>query len=679
MRQAAKYNIQATEALPQLLALRFVDAEGEALDMSGMSLRGAVLQDGGIVELGCEMTGANTALVSWPRLVAGCGRYDLFLTDEAGKEYPLLRGGVHVVERVTPADGSEVEGSGVVAGGLVVTIPEAVDGAVTICEDCSVEVGALIAEAVSAVEGARDEAVSAVESQGESSVAAVRAAGAEGVQMAGLAEQYAVQAYNSAQSAAALDSHALESAQRAETAAGEAAGVVSEHAESIMSTTVAGHAKLGTSKVLGSDGGMVGKSTTDQLIVVPAATGYAGAVKLAMDVASGGNSVPMSGQVKGAIDEGVEASLWEFSLGAQSLGGDGAYNTEFNWCEWDGARVQGGEVASVCIPCRSNASGSMAAMPVFLSLWQKDAAGAWVHQGFSINAVTQVAGVDSVWRFSGVVLADGRAVRVCPVPDFSRGWVTSLVLGGRRSASTDGSKMEFSGVHYTYTIEATVSVKMGKVARFAERGDLEGHVGDEGVHVSAAERAAWNGKVSATELEGIFAAWNTWSGRQDFSGYVGFVDGSQGVLLEGRNGGNTLSLMYSGAESPYPLDFSWDGNRWRISGYGSQIFLPNNVLKVGNTIVGEKLVSHGGVLLRSPSEAGDGVQLLELDSNRLALVGTNVADDDGNVTAFKGGTRLYLPSADGKPTASELSDDDRVLTRGEVVALVQELLANQGN
>lgn len=215
MRQAAKYNIQATEALPQLLALSFVDAEGEALDVSGMSLRGAVLQDGGIVDLVCEMTGANTALVSWPRLVAGCGRYDLFLTDEAGKEYPLLRGGVHVAERVTPADESEVEGSGAVAGGLVVTIPEAVDGAVTICEDCSVAAGSLIAETLSAVKA-----------QEESSVAAVQAAGAEGVQMAGMAEQYAVQAFNSAQSAARLDEHALESAQRAEAAASEVGGHV---------------------------------------------------------------------------------------------------------------------------------------------------------------------------------------------------------------------------------------------------------------------------------------------------------------------------------------------------------------------------------------------------------------------------------------------------------------------
>lgn len=212
MRQAAKYNIQATEALPQLLALRFVDAEGEALDVSGMSLRGAVLQDGGIVELGCEMTGANTALVSWPRLVAGCGRYDLFLTDEAGKEYPLLRGGVHVVERVTPADGSEVEGSGAVAGGLVVTIPEAVDGAVTICEDCSVEVGALIEEAAGAAK--------------EATAAAGRAANS-----ASESQAYAVQAMNFRDEAEGVLESCVSTAQSAEqsaTVATAAAGAVSQ-------------------------------------------------------------------------------------------------------------------------------------------------------------------------------------------------------------------------------------------------------------------------------------------------------------------------------------------------------------------------------------------------------------------------------------------------------------------
>lgn len=229
MRQAAKYNIQATEALPQLLALRFVDAEGEALDVSGMSLRGAVLQDGGIVELGCEMTGANTALVSWPRLVAGCGRYDLFLTDKAGKEYPLLRGGVHVVERVTPADGSEVEGSGAVAGGLVVTIPEAVDGAVTICEDCSVEVGALIEEAADAAEAAAGAAK-------EATAAAGRAANS-----ASESQVYAVQAMNFRDEADGVLKSCVSTAQSAEeaaTVATEAAGAAKEATAAAVSQSI---------------------------------------------------------------------------------------------------------------------------------------------------------------------------------------------------------------------------------------------------------------------------------------------------------------------------------------------------------------------------------------------------------------------------------------------------------
>lgn len=101
------------------------------MDISGMTLRGAVVQDG-VIMLDCAVTGASTALVTWPRLAAGCGAYDIFLTDASGKEYPLLKGAVHVVSRVTPPDGTE--DAAAVAGALDVSIPETEDGSVTIVE-----------------------------------------------------------------------------------------------------------------------------------------------------------------------------------------------------------------------------------------------------------------------------------------------------------------------------------------------------------------------------------------------------------------------------------------------------------------------------------------------------------------------------------------------------------------
>lgn len=308
----------------------------------------------------------------------------------------------------------------------------------------------------------------------EDAVAEVRAAGAEGVEMAGRAEQYAVQALNAKNDTVVLNATALECAQRAEAAAGEAqeaAGVVGEHADVIMSTTVPGHAKLGTAKVIGADGGMVGKSATDQLIVVPAATGYAGAVKLAVNVGQSGSSVPVSGQVYGAIQHALGEALTSYSIAEQAMGA-GTFNTEFNWCEWSGERIEGGELAGIDIPCRTNASALMTTSPVFLSVWQADAAGVWVHLGFSLNAVAQSVNETGHWLFAGVSLEAGRAVRVCAVPDFSRQWVTSLVLGGRRSAATDGSKIELSGGSYSYAIDATFSVKVEEESRFAEAGSL---------------------------------------------------------------------------------------------------------------------------------------------------------------------------------------------------------------
>lgn len=160
MRQAANYNVHATESLPQSLALHFISPSGEDMDISGMTLRGAVVQDG-VIMLDCAVTGASAALVTWPRLAAGCGAYDIFLTDASGKEYPLLKGAVHVVSRVTPPDGTE--DAAAVAGALDVSIPETEDGSVTIVENPSIVVEELVRQA----EAARDEAKRLVETLGE--------------------------------------------------------------------------------------------------------------------------------------------------------------------------------------------------------------------------------------------------------------------------------------------------------------------------------------------------------------------------------------------------------------------------------------------------------------------------------------------------------------------------------
>lgn len=156
MRQAANYNIHATESLPQSLALHFISPSGEDMDISGMTLRGAVVQDG-VIMLDCAVTGASAALVTWPRLAAGCGAYDIFLTDASGKEYPLLKGAVHVAPRITPPDGSEKAAA--VSGALDVSISETEDGSVTIVENPSIVVEELVRQA----EAARDEAKRLVE------------------------------------------------------------------------------------------------------------------------------------------------------------------------------------------------------------------------------------------------------------------------------------------------------------------------------------------------------------------------------------------------------------------------------------------------------------------------------------------------------------------------------------
>lgn len=108
-----------------------------------------------------------------------------------------------------------------------------------------------------------------------------------------------------------------------------------------------------------------------------------------------------------------------------------------------------GKVDKIEIPCRttSDAYDKMyKGTPVFLSIFEQDTAGEWVHIGISTNANTQTAGVTAKYTFSNLKLS-GRPIRFIVVTSTANTqFDTSLYMGARVTSSTAGAAYEESSL-----------------------------------------------------------------------------------------------------------------------------------------------------------------------------------------------------------------------------------------
>lgn len=158
-------------------------------------------------------------------------------------------------------------------------------------------------------------------------------------------------------------------------------------------------------------------------------------------------------------------------------------------------------------------------------------------------------------------------------------------------------------------------------------------------------------------------------------------------IFTSTTGSNASAISFASAIQGFKMVVSqanWDGaydaltlyvtstGIWNYtisnSGTGTRggSFQFNNVVRCTNTIVGAKLTSNSGqLLLRYNSEADDGVQLAEKDDNRLLIYGVNVADEEGTIHKFQGGTTIYVPSADQSgDTEPTMLEKDKLMTQG---------------
>lgn len=97
-----------------------VDFQGDPIDMSGITLRGAVRLKTGVTEFGFSHDDEGNCVISWASVPAGMWSYDVFM-DDGTEESPLLYGCFVSSGRVTPDLPDEQQA---VAGAVVVQLPE---------------------------------------------------------------------------------------------------------------------------------------------------------------------------------------------------------------------------------------------------------------------------------------------------------------------------------------------------------------------------------------------------------------------------------------------------------------------------------------------------------------------------------------------------------------------------
>lgn len=170
--------------------------------------------------------------------------------------------------------------------------------------------------------------------------------------------------------------------------------------------------------------------------------------------------------------------------------------------------TQSGRLDSIALAPRSS-GGVEDRWPMYLKIWVADG-DRWNVLGTSLNAVAQVAGVPSVWRFAGVNLEAGRKIQI-----EARKNPDSTIHDSRLSASVVANTLADTGCidaqgrlsmtdwvpQYTLSLSRETGIGYRGV-QLAEQADLDAHTGDTAVHITEEERTTWNNKVDASALSG---------------------------------------------------------------------------------------------------------------------------------------------------------------------------------
>lgn len=272
--QAGKYDIRTVTGLNQSLVVRVVDFQGDPVDMSGITLRGAVRLKTGVAEFGFSRDDEGNGVLSWSSVPAGRWSYDVFM-DDGSEESPLLYGRFVSSGRVTPDLPDEQQA---VAGAVVVQLPEG-SGCVQVMLD-NASSAAWYAEqakkyatnagnsevsaansAAAAASSATDAAASAASAASSSSDAAHSAANAASSEAKAASSE--ANAMSSATAAAASASNASMSEANAASSQSSAAASASDAASSSASASTSAHNAAASESSAESYAAAASKSASD--------------------------------------------------------------------------------------------------------------------------------------------------------------------------------------------------------------------------------------------------------------------------------------------------------------------------------------------------------------------------------------------------------------------------------
>ena len=292
--QAGKYDIRTVTGLNQSLVVRLVDFQGDPVDMSGVTLRGAVRLKTGVAEFGFSRDDEGNGVLSWASVPAGRWSYDVFM-DDGNEESPLLYGCFVSSGRVTPDLPDEQQA---VAGAVVVQLPEG-SGCVQVMLD-NASSAAWYAEqakkyaanagnsevsaansAAAAASSATDAAASAASAASSSSDAAHSAANAASSKAKAASSE--ANAMSSATAAAASASNASMSEANAASSQSSAATSASDAASSAASASTSAHNAAASESSAESYAAAASKSASDAATSATSASNSATAAQQALE------------------------------------------------------------------------------------------------------------------------------------------------------------------------------------------------------------------------------------------------------------------------------------------------------------------------------------------------------------------------------------------------------------
>ena len=292
--QAGKYDIRTVTGLNQSLVIRVVDFQGDPVDMSGVTLRGAVRLKTGVTEFGFSRDDEGNGVISWESVPAGMWSYDVFM-DDGNEESPLLYGCFVSSGRVTPDLPDEQQA---VAGAVVVQLPEG-SGCVQVVLD-NASSAAWYAEqakkyaanagnsevsaansAAAAASSATDAAASATSAASSSSDAAHSAANAASSEAKAASSE--ANAMSSATAAASSASNASLSEANAAASQSSAAASASDAATSATSAATSAHNAAASESSAESSETAASKSASDAATSATSAANSATAAQQALE------------------------------------------------------------------------------------------------------------------------------------------------------------------------------------------------------------------------------------------------------------------------------------------------------------------------------------------------------------------------------------------------------------